>query len=217
VADGAASDGSYYKTTFMIMPGSDLSSSSTTCALGFQGLTVSFDNNASGGIITVPPGGFYSITTSATQSLRSGYAVLFCSGSVYAQALYSYYAPNGTKLSEATVFASNGDYLYLSSTSHRLFADQRGGSQLGLAIANDTDAPHTYKVTVNSQSGTVAQSTTIAVPARSSVAKFLTDIVPASANTIGVVKVETTDYSTGLYAIGLRFTGSTFTTIPATE
>jgi hypothetical protein len=214
VADGVASDGSYYKSTFMILPGSD-TSASITCALGFHGLNVGFDDNSSGGLITVPQGGFYSVTTNANQSLKSGYAVLFCSGSVYAQALYSYYAPNGMKLSEATVFGSNGDYLYLYSTSQRLVADQRGGSQLGLAIANDTDMPHAYKVTFNTQSGTVTQSATVTVSARSSVSKFLTEIVPSSVNTIGVVKVETTDYSTGLYALGLRFTGTTFTTIPA--
>ncbi len=216
VADGVASDGSFYKTTFMILPGRN-AASSITCALGFRGLNPGFDDNASGGIIAVPQGGFYSITTNANESLKSGYAVLFCSDSVSAQALYSYYAPNGMKLGEATVFGlSSGDF-YLFNNSRRFVADQRGGSQFGLAIANDTDMPHTYNVTVNSQSGSVSQSAMVTVPARSSAAKFLTEIVPSSANTIGMVKVAPTDSSSSFYAVGLRFTGATFTTIPATN
>src|SRR5438093_1154008 len=73
VVDGVASDGSYFKSTFMILPESD-TASSITCALGFHGLNVGFDDNtiSSGGIITVLQGGFYSVTTNANQSLKSG-------------------------------------------------------------------------------------------------------------------------------------------------
>src|SRR5437899_6396202 len=97
----------------------------------------------------------------------AGYATLTCSEYVYAQALYSYYAKDGTKIAEATVFASAGDIGGWSS--YRMIADQRGGSQLGIAIANDTDLPRTYQVTINSVSGRVT------IPARTSTGKFLTE------------------------------------------
>jgi hypothetical protein len=139
--------------------------------------------------------------------------MLFCNGPVSAQALYSYYAPSGVKLGEASVF---GDF-YAFGNSRRLVADQRNGSQFGLAIANDTDTTHTYNVTVNSQSGSVSQSVTVTVPARSSVSKFLTEIVPSSSNTIGMVKIAPADDSLSFYVIGLRFTGTAFTTIPSTN
>jgi len=46
-------------------------------------------------------------STSGTQSFQSGYATLDCKATkVEAQLLYSYYSPDGTKLSEATVFSS---------------------------------------------------------------------------------------------------------------
>jgi hypothetical protein len=124
---------------------------------------------------------------------------------VYAEALYSYYATNGTKIAEATVFSSEGDVG--GFPSYRIIADQRG-SQLGVAIANDSDLPRTYKLTINSLTGSIT------VPARSAVAKFLTEVVPASANTVGLLQIESADFS-DFYAIGLRFTGATFSTIPA--
>src|SRR5262249_34302583 len=122
------------------------------------------------------------------------------------QALYTSYAKDGTKIAEATVFASGGDLG--GWESYRMIADQRGGSQLGIAIANDTDVPRTYQITINSLSGRVT------LPAHTSAGKFLTDLVPGSGNTVGVLTVQSTDLS-GFYAIGLRYTGGIFTTLPA--
>ena len=47
-----------------------------------------------------------SARTSATQPLQTGYGTLFCNEVVFANVIYSFYAPNGTKLAEATVFSA---------------------------------------------------------------------------------------------------------------
>ena len=180
------------------------SSPPATCTLVMHGLAVNLDGRgpATRWTMTVPQGGIFVGVSSADQGLRSGYAVLTCDDTVYAQAIYSYYAKDGTKLAEATVFASDGDF---GGFEYRLIADQRG-SQLGLAFANDTDSPRTYRVTVGSQSGLIT------VPARSSLPKFLTEIIPSSANSVAVVKIQSTDFS-DFFVIGLRYTGGVFTDV----
>src|SRR5262245_44212486 len=138
VADGVAADGTYYRTTFMIMSW-DYFLPDFTCTLRLHGLNVTFNRG-------VGPNSFFTISvpngleaflgvTQADQPLRTGYAVLTCPQAVAAQALYSYYAADGTKFGEATVFGVNGDKDIGDDVDHyRLVADQRGGSQLGIAI-----------------------------------------------------------------------------------
>jgi len=209
VADGVFSDGSYYKTTFTIFPEYETSTTTITCALILYGLGVNLDGKGlrSDWIIALDQGNYYVSSSAADQSLRTGYATLTCSDYVNAQALYSYYAKDGTKIAEATVFASDGNPLLLFGRGYRMIADQRG-SQLGIAIANGTAMARTYQLTINSLGATVT------VPAHTSIARFLTDIVPGSANNVGILKIKSTDYS-DFYAIGLRYTGGAFTTIPA--
>src|SRR5215813_1140342 len=133
-ADGRLSDGTYYRTTLMISNPSD--TADVTCSLQLRGLTLTnFALNYS-----LAPSGFVIAPTAGTQNLQSGYASLQCNSAVDAQLLYSYYAPNGVKLSEATVFSSE------RAPSMTLPADQREGAQLGLAIANDTDQTVNYNI-----------------------------------------------------------------------
>jgi hypothetical protein len=207
VADGVFGDGTYYKSSFTILPWFD--TTAVTCTLRLNGLTINLNNAQRAALFTIniPAGGYYVGVTAADQSIKTGYAVLTCSEYVYAQALYSYYAANGVKLAEATIFAADADSS--GSFSYRMVADQRNTSQLGIAIANESDLPRDFRLTINGRTGTVQ------VPGRSSVSKFLTDMVPGSANSVGVVKVEPVNLSDNFYVIGLRFTGVAFTTIPA--
>ncbi|PYS26754.1 MAG: hypothetical protein DMG11_18740, partial [Acidobacteria bacterium] len=98
-ADGRSDDGSYYRTTVMIV---NSSSSSGSCTLRLYGLTVNANNVFNYG--TFSPGTWTIITSiSSMQNLRSGYATLRCGMPVEAQLLYSFYLASGTKISEATV------------------------------------------------------------------------------------------------------------------
>jgi hypothetical protein len=54
------------------------------------------------------------------------------------------------------------------------------------------------------------------VSARTSLAKFLDELIPATAGRISRVTIESADLAY-FETIGLRFTGAVFSTIPATD
>jgi len=216
VADGVF-DGGYYKTTFMILPAYESSVSSVvTCEFVLHGLGVDLDGKGlvTGWTAAISLGSYYVSSSSADQQLRSGYATLSCTDYVYALVLYSAYAKDGTG-SIAAVFGSS-DTSCSAMNSAQMAADQQGGSQLGIAIANNTTQTQTYNVIFNSSTSNSLQGT-VTVPGQTSVAKFLTDILPASSNKVGWVEITPADRAylgTGFSAIALRYTGATFTTIP---
>jgi peptidyl-Asp metalloendopeptidase len=201
-ADGKFSDGSYFRTT-RINSNPNLNSASS-CNTVLYGLTTS-NNSVFSDALT--PGGFIDSATAGTQPLQSGYADMQCSSQVDAEMLYSFYAANGVKLSEATVFSSPPAKIL------QILSDSREGAQVGLAIANDTDLTNTYVITVYDANGAVVGTASQNLAARTSIAKYVNDFVPLPPNHYGPVVVS----STGTVSIiGLRFTGAAFTTIPAT-
>jgi len=119
---------------------------------------------------------------------------------VDAQELYSYYAADGTKLSEATVFSSP------AAKKVQILADSREGAQIGLAIANDSDQTNSYTIVVTDTSGNVLGSVPQTLGPRSSVAKFLTDFVTLPANYVARVTVSSDTGTASI--IGLRYTGN---------
>jgi peptidyl-Asp metalloendopeptidase len=200
-ADGKARDGSFYRTTVMIV---NSSNESGTCTLRLYGLTVNGYSAFTYGTFTP---GMWSITTSisSTQTLASGYAVLQCQMPVEAQLLYSFYSASGGKISEATVFSSP------PAGNVQVLADNREASSLAIAIANDSDQDMTYTITALDRSGNPAGTIGVPIAARRSIARFLSDLIPLPANHYGPVLV-TSKGSASL--IGIRFTGGIFTTIP---
>jgi hypothetical protein len=152
--------------------------------------------------------GFSLYMTPGNQALQTGYASLQCSSNVDAQLLYTSYAPDGTKISEATVFSSpSGNWL-------RIIGDERGGAQLALAIANDSNQSNSYTINAYSAGGTLLGSYTLSLPGTSSRAFFVDDVISVPSQNWGVVDILANN-GTGS-AIGLRFTGGLFTTVPAT-
>ncbi len=197
-ADGRMTDGTFYRTTLMISNPS--STSGANCTLQLHGLTVP----GFGLSYPMGPSGWVIASTTGTQAFQSGYASLDClTAKVEAQLLYSFYAPNGTKLSEATVFSS------VPVSTAWVIADHREGAQLGIAIANDTNLSVTYTISVSGVSGTG----TVPLPPKTSTARFINQFIPGiPANYVGVVQV--TSSSGTASVIGLRYTGNAFTTIP---
>jgi hypothetical protein len=216
VADGAFGDGDYYKTTFMILPGS--STSVVTCEFVLYGLGVDLDGK---GLVTrwtatISPGSSYVSTSSANQQITTGYATLSCTDSVYAQVLYSACAKaDGTW---SGVVPALGTPSCSANNSAQMAADQQGRSQLAVAIANNTAQPQTYWVSFNDNS--LPQGTTqtqVTVPAHTSIAKFITEILPASSNKLGWAQISPADggvFGTGFSVMALRYTGAAFSTIP---
>jgi hypothetical protein len=110
-------------------------------------------------------------------------------------------------MSEATVFSSP------PGTSLRIVADYRGGSRLGLAIANDSTQAGSYTVRVTDTSGNILGSPAITVASGQNQAAFVDQLVTLPNNFYGVVDLIANTGSASV--IGLSFTGNAFTTIPA--
>jgi hypothetical protein len=202
VADGTFTDGSYFQSTVVVI---NVSPSTANCTLQLHGITVNGQNQISFSVVN----GYLYMTPGNTHVLQTGYASLQCSVNVEAQLLYTLYAPNGTKISEATVFSSP------AASSLRIVADYRGGARLGLAIANESVLNQAYTIVVRNIDGSVLGSPTVTVPSGQNHASFIDELIDLPANYYGVVDIVAT---VGMVnAIGLRFTGSIFTTVPAAE
>jgi hypothetical protein len=202
-ADGVFSDGSSYRTTRMYL---NPSSTTASCTTLLRGLTTNSIGTFSA---TLPPGAAVVSSTSGVQAFEQGFATLQCTADVDAQAVYSYYAPGAVKLGEATVFSSP------SAPSVQILADSREGAQVGLAIANDSDQVNTYTIAIYDVNGNLVGSANRTINARSAIAAFLKELVPSlPANHYGPVIVSSPTGNASI--IGLRFTGTAFTTIPET-
>jgi subtilase family serine protease len=205
IADGYASDGSYIQSTVIVI-NSNPSTTSPSCTLQFHGLSI-------GGQTSVPltnnSGTYYLYTTPGnTQALQTGYASLQCSSNVEAQLLYAYYNSAGTKASEATVFSSP------SATSLRILADERGSTKLALAVANDSSQNASYTINVYASSGVnLIGSTSLPVNAGQNHAAYLDQLVTIPSNYLSIVDIIANSGTASV--IGISYTGSLFTTIPA--
>ncbi len=202
-ADGKFTDGTYYRTARIYLNPS--ATAPSDCTTRFRGMTI---DGVSTLTVTMPPTAYLLSITNGIQAFQSGYATLQCSAPLDALALYSFYAPNGAKLSEATVFSSP------SAPRVQILADTREGARVGLAIANDSDQANTYTIGVYDSAGASVGNSTQTLSARSSVAKFIDELVALPANYYGQVIVSAANGSASI--IGLRFTGNVFTTIPET-
>jgi hypothetical protein len=214
IADGQFSDGSFYRSTFMISNSS--ATVSPTCNIQLNGLAVDLTDEFNR---RVPPDTFFTLNlgasawylaeTSGTQTFASGYAALSCSAPVAAHALYSFYDRFGNKVGEGTVFSA------LRGSLVQLLDDQRRGAHLGLAITNDNDFSVTYSVNALDVNGQLVGSTSINVGPRSTRLNFVDELVSIPSNYIGQVLVGSSS-GQSVYVTGLRFSGPVFTTIPAT-
>jgi hypothetical protein len=203
--DGRNGDGSSFRSTLTIMPWTV--SSSPSCTLILYGMTAGFETGATGYYFTasVPSNSVLSAPTSGKQALQAGYGVLDCSDYVYSDLILSYYAPDNTKIGEATVFSTP------ETVVSRMAVDVRGGVQQAFAIANNTDYNKRYVISL--ASGGTTRSVRVVVPARRNLAKFIHEVLPVAPDSIGVLTIQSEDLSF-FSTIGFRFSGAVFTTIP---
>ena len=214
VADGQFSDGTFYKSTFMISNSS--ATVAPSCSLRFYGLAVALTDEFNQRVpadtqftLGLAPSAWYLAETGGFQTFASGYASLSCSAPVAAHALYSFYDRYANKIGEGTVFSA------LRGSLVQLLTDQRKGARLGLAITNDNDFFVTYTVSALDVNGQLVGSARIGVPARSTRLNFVDELISIPNAYIGQVLVGSSS-GQSVYVIGLRFSGPLFTTIPAT-
>jgi hypothetical protein len=212
--NGPLGGGVFYVSTLTVLP-FFTTGNAINCSLRTYGTLVSISGVGTTDTFnfTLPAnGGWYYIATSQTSpaNLQAGYATLVCSDTVYANLDFNLYE-QGRKTGGATVFSS-GEW-----SEARYISDQTEvGARLALAIANNTDLSRTYRIQVHNTSGTLVAQTTVSVPARRSLAKFLDEIVSGTTGLLTRVTVESTDVS-DFASVGLRFVGPTFTTLPPAQ
>jgi len=89
--------------------------------------------------------------------------------------------------------------------------DVRGGVQQAFAIANNTDFTKSYVLSLTS--GGATRSVRVIVPARRNLARYVHDFLPIAPDSVGMLTIQADDFSF-FSAVGFRFSGSLFTTIP---
>ncbi|OLD19737.1 MAG: hypothetical protein AUI91_08090 [Acidobacteria bacterium 13_1_40CM_3_56_11] len=103
------------------------------------------------------------------------------------------------------------------SSKVQILADTREGAQIGIGIANDSDAQNMYSISVDDGSGTVAGTVTRTLGPRTSLAIYLSQLMPLlQPNYVGRVTVSPTTGTGTSSIIGLRYSGTVFATIPET-
>lgn len=208
MVDGKFPDGTSYRSTIMLTTDAEAAG----CTWKFYGLTVSgfmFRPDGTGLDLAISPYHVFRLQTPGTQSFKSGYSTLTCNTPVTAQVIYSYLSESGKVLSEATVFSSP------PATFAQIVLDVKPGTYLGIALVNDSDMPKAYYVVV--QTG---MQTIVTVPARGRISGFLNEWIPSlPPSYFGAVGIYATNptFRDDVYAIGLRYTGTAFTTLPATS
>jgi len=185
--------------------------SSINCTATLYGLTVAGFGDGTRRNFSVASGGWNIYRTPGSQNYRGGYVTLNCSASVTAQVLYASYSSSGIVLSEATVFSSP------PASYAQLLTDQRNGAQLGIAIANNGNASKEFVVVAIDASDTEVGRTSLQISGGSQIARFINELINVPADYVGQVMIYTNSTATlDVYAIGLRYTGNAFTTIPVT-
>ena len=144
-------------------------------------------------------------------AVSSGMSVLECSEQVSANTLFSLEV-GGSLVSEAVI--KSPEEIVSDKDVAQFLADHRDGARFGVAVANPSNQPISVVVTVADVDGQQIGNTTVPLPANDFRAFFVDDLLTIPAGHTGQVVIAATGGS--FYAIGLRFTGLVFTTIPAT-
>jgi hypothetical protein len=211
--NGQAGGGVYYSSKIHVVPWFT-STATINCSLRFYGIQVDMGTLGFGDTFnfSIQQNGGWALlsTVPSSQNLVSGYATLTCSTYVYAYVDYALYGPAG-KLGGATVFSADDSYI-----AHFIADQAEPGARLGIAIANNTDLQRTYNVTIKNAAGQTIGTTQLVVGARRAFAKFLDEMAAGTTGIVSYVTVQSPDFSY-FGAVGLRFVGGTFSTLPASN
>jgi hypothetical protein len=206
IADGRLSDGTSYRTHFIV---SNVTSTTTaSCTIQLYGISA---DRLSTPTFTLGLRGIVRLATNDNQSIATGYATLNCNQPVKALALYRYTSSTGVTLGLATVFSSppNTRSYFLAPT----------GDRLAIAVANDTDNIQQYDLSARDGSGATIATASLALQPRSSTARYADELMVLPSGFNGAVYINAAGGSTlpsaAFSTIGLAFNGAIFSTLPA--
>ena len=224
-ADGKFGDGSFYRSTLMVQSYDSISSQS--CAFWTFGPSPQRFTNPAGQVLVPDTNNRLAFTlgslrsqvfrSAGTSQLTTGFAGVGCNGAFWnAFLLFTLYNSAGSKLGEATVFPTQIDS---NAPAAQLVADQREGANLGIALANPDSRTGDFDLTIRNSQGVFVDKAFVTLPPFGQTAKFLTELFPSlPINFVGTLAIlpRRQFAGPGVYAIGLRFTGQLFTTVPVT-
>ena len=203
-------DGDGWKSSLLV---TNVSQSASQCTFNLYGMDVDrFADisgiTASGSTATfdLEESGDYLVWGSKNElSVATGYSTLDCSAPVVAQVLYAFTDQLGETAGMATVFSSQIAAIFQ-------FPVLAQGA-LAFAIANDADSDASCDFVLESLDRLNLGDATLAVPSKSKVAKFLSEVVQIPA---GFTEGSTTvSCDQQVSTIGLQIDGTIFTTLPA--
>ena len=210
IADGLLPDlSSYYSTIVALNTGTKAAS----CTINLYGAVASHIQTTT--MTVAANGGVAATNTSLTNALlaplATGYGTLTCDQPVFASAGYFNVAPglpNFSLLAAATVFSSP------ATTRAEVVVVNTGGFRTAIAIANNTDSAAQYQITVLNGSGQTVGTTSVSVPGRSNLPKFIDELVqlpPGLSAGAAIISSASSPFS----VVGLLFNGATFLSIGA--
>ena len=202
-------DGDGWKSSLLV---TNVSQSASQCTFSLYGMDVDrFADisgiTASGSTATfdLEESGDYLVWGSKNElSVTSGYGTLDCSAPVVAQVLYAFTDQLGETEGMATVFSSQVAAIFQ-------FPVLAQGA-LAFAIANDADSDASCDFVLESLDRLNLGDATLAVPSKSKVAKFLSEVVQIPAGFTEGSATISCDQQVSI--IGLQIDGTIFTTLP---
>ena len=213
IAEGRMFDGSSWQSWLIA---TNTSVGSNSCAYQLHGMNADRIADIAGltksvttATFTLPAiAAFILLPTLGQADLASGYATLDCMGSVTAQALYVLSDSFDRTVSMATVFSSQ------TGTLAQFPVLEGSGVRLAVAIANDGLLPARCDMVLADPVGDSVGIKTLTIPSRTNFPSFVDENV--------TIPTDPFLGSVGLWCdsqvslIGLLFSGSRFTTVPAT-
>ena len=167
--------------------------------------------------LSVPANGTWRAYTNETAALRTGWVILDTTEDVNSIAVFSLNSRRSGLISEASVFPAFTGMIQrlLGDTGQRsasiaLLTDQTI-SDTGIAIANGNSQAASVTIRLLDSSGRTTQSSRITLQPFSSTSKFLREFFAGLTSFQGTVEIQS---YLPIAALGLRFTGAVFTTLP---
>ena len=200
--------GTWQSTLMVLGPHND-----TTCTFTAEGRYLNMGGSDQGRELKLSFSNTWSLLKTMlvpSQAASSGMAILDCDKEVLANVLFSqrvYGSLVGEALVESTEEIMPGEKLAY------FFADHSGGARLALAVANPSNQPLAVRVRLfGGSTATDVINTTVNIPANAAKAFLLDELGTIPEDYVGLAQIWA---SRSVYAIGLKFTGRVFTTIPA--
>lgn len=146
------------------------------------------------------------LQSTGSSGLKSGYAVLVCSGTIQADLQVALFDTKGTKTGETSIAPAT------EARSFEFLLDTRNGMRLAFFLTNDSALEGDYMVIARDEFNQEIDLATDTIGRWSQVARFVEDMLKLPTNFVG--SVEIVGLASGHnYVAGMQFTGSVFTAV----